>query len=137
MAPSAEFVDLIQILGVATVAAVVATMLRQPIVVAFIFVGVFVGPAGISLVPADSEFVDLFGRVGIALLLFVVGLKLDPALIRTAGFVAVVSGLGQVIITTIVGFLITFAFGVDLLSAFLHFPRADVLEHSHHRQSPL
>lgn len=118
MAPSAEFVDLIQILGVATVAAVVATMLRQPIVVAFIFVGVFVGPAGISLVPADSEFVDLFGRVGIALLLFVVGLKLDPALIRTAGFVAVISGLGQVIITTVVGFLITFAFGVDMLSAF-------------------
>ena len=118
MAPSAEFVDLIQILGVATVAAVVATMLRQPIVVAFIFVGVFVGPAGISLVPADSEFVDLFGRVGIALLLFVVGLKLDPALIRTAGFVAVISGLGQVIITTVVGFLITLAFGLDFLTAF-------------------
>ncbi len=118
MAPSAEFVDLIQILGVATVAAVAATLLRQPIVVAFIFVGVFVGPAGINLVPADSEFVDLFGRVGIALLLFVVGLKLDPALIRTAGFVAVISGLGQVIITTIIGLLITMAFGVDLLSAF-------------------
>ncbi len=118
MDPSAEFVDLIQILGVATLAAVVATLLRQPIVVAFIFVGVIVGPAGLSLVPPDSAFVDIFGRVGIALLLFVVGLKLDPALIRTAGFVAVVSGLGQVIITTVLGFLITFAFGVDLLSAF-------------------
>ena len=118
MDPSAEFVDLIQILGVATLAAVAATLLRQPIVVAFIFVGVIVGPAGLSLVPHDSAFVDIFGRVGIALLLFVVGLKLDPALIRTAGFVAVVSGLGQVIITTVLGFLITFAFGVDLLSAF-------------------
>ena len=118
MDPSAEFVDLIQILGVATMAAVIATLLRQPIVVAFIFVGVIVGPAGLSLVPHDSAFVDIFGRVGIALLLFVVGLKLDPALIRTAGFVAVVSGLGQVIITTVLGFLITFAFGVDLLSAF-------------------
>ena len=52
------------------------------------------------------------------MLLFVVGLKLDPGLIRTAGFVAVVSGLGQVIITTIVGLLITMAFGVDLLTAF-------------------
>lgn len=114
MTPSAEFVDLIQILGVATLAAVVATVLRQPIVVAFIFVGVIAGPAGI----ADSEFVDLFGRVGIALLLFVVGLKLDPALIRTAGFVAVISGLGQVIITTVVGFLITLLFGLDLLTAF-------------------
>ena len=118
MDPSAEFVDLIQILGVATIAAVAATLLRQPIVVAFIFVGVIVGPAGLALVPEDSAFVDIFGRVGIALLLFVVGLKLDPALIRTAGFVAVVSGLGQVIITTVLGFLITFAFGVDLLAAF-------------------
>ncbi len=118
MTPSAEFVDLIQILGVATLAAVVATVLRQPIVVAFIFVGVFVGPAGVDMVPADSEFVDLFGRVGIALLLFVVGLKLDPSLIRTAGFVAVISGLGQVIVTTVVGFLITLLFGLDLLTAF-------------------
>ncbi len=118
MDQSAEFVDLIQILGVATLAAVAATLLRQPIVVAFIFVGLIVGPAGLQLVPESSEFVDLFGRVGIALLLFVVGLKLDPALIRTAGFVAVVSGLGQVVITTILGFLITLLFGVDPLAAF-------------------
>ncbi len=117
MDQSREFVDLIQILGVATIAAVIATLLRQPIVVAFIGVGVIVGPAGLALVPEDSAFVDIFGRVGIALLLFVVGLKLDPALIRTAGFVAVISGLGQVIITTILGFLITFTFGVDPLPA--------------------
>ena len=61
MAPSAEFVDLIQILGVATLAAVVATMLRQPIVVAFIFVGVFVGPAGISLVPSTLNLLTCSG----------------------------------------------------------------------------
>ncbi len=117
MEQSHEFIDLIQILGVATFAAVIATLLRQPIVVAFICVGVVVGPAALGIVPDDSAFVDIFGRVGIALLLFVVGLRLDPALIRTAGFVAVVSGLGQVVITTVLGFAITFALGMDIMSA--------------------
>ncbi len=117
MEQSQAFYDLILILGVATIAAVIAALLRQPVVVAFIGVGIVVGPAGLGVVTGESEFVEVFGQVGIALLLFVVGLRLDPSLIRTAGFVAIVSGLGQVVITTVLGFAITSAMGVDPLTA--------------------
>ena len=73
MEQSQAFYDLILILGVATIAAVIAALLRQPVVVAFIGVGIVVGPAGLGVVTGESEFVEVFGQVGIALLLFVVG----------------------------------------------------------------
>ena len=44
-------------------------------------------------------------HLGIALLLFVVGLKLDVHIIRTVGPVALLTGLGQVVFTSIVGYL--------------------------------
>jgi Kef-type K+ transport system membrane component KefB len=91
-------------------------LFKQPLIVVFIGVGFLAGPAGIGVVE-ESETVDLLGRIGVALLLFVVGLKLDPALIRSSGAVAVVSGVGQVVITAGFGFLITLALGLDPLPA--------------------
>jgi Kef-type K+ transport system membrane component KefB len=45
----------------------------------------------------------VLAELGIALLLFVVGLKLDLHLIRTMGPVALATGLGQVIFTSVFG----------------------------------
>ena len=104
------------LLGGATIAAVLAALFRQPLIVVFIGVGFLAGPAGAGVVEA-SDAVDLLGRIGVALLLFVVGLKLDPSVIRTSGAVAVVSGLGQVVVTAAFGFAITLALGLDPLPA--------------------
>ena len=81
------------ILGVAAAAGALAQALRQPLIVAFIAVGILLGPSGLSIVVHSSE-IELFARLGIALLLFVVGLKLDLHIIRTVGPVALASGLG-------------------------------------------
>ena len=104
------------VLIVAAAAGALATRLRQPLIVAFIAVGVLVGPAGIGWVQEDSEVV-LLADLGIAVLLFLVGLKLDLHLIRTTGPVAVVTGLGQVVFTSIVGFALARALGLDTLPA--------------------
>jgi predicted Kef-type K+ transport protein len=76
------------VLLVAATAGALATRLRQPLIVAFIAVGVLVGPAGVGWVEEGSEVV-LLADLGIAVLLFLVGLKLDLHLIRTTGPVAV------------------------------------------------
>ena len=110
------FTEVAVLLGGATVAAVLAALFKQPLIVVFIVVGFLAGPAGIGFVEA-SETVDVLGRIGIALLLFVVGLKLDPAMIRTSGAVAVVSGVGQVVVTAVFGFLVTLALGIEPLPA--------------------
>ena len=79
---------------------------RQPLIVAFIAVGILVGPSAFGWV-IPSEEMELLAKLGIALLLFVVGLKLDLHLIRSMGTVALATGLGQVAFTSIVGFLLS------------------------------
>ena len=110
------FSQIALLLAGATVASVAAAYLRQPLIVVFIAVGFVVGPAVLGLVEA-SDTVELLGRIGVALLLFVVGLKLDPALIRSSGAVALVSGVGQVVITAAVGLLLTLAMGMAFVPA--------------------
>ena len=90
--------------------------LRQPLIVMFIGVGMLVGPAGVGLITAHEE-IELLASVGIALLLFVVGLKLDVNMIRTVGPVALATGLGQVVFTSVIGFALTLALGFEPIPA--------------------
>ncbi|TNF34092.1 MAG: sodium:proton exchanger [Gammaproteobacteria bacterium] len=110
------FVQIGAILGLATIGGVLALLLRQPLIVAFIAVGILLGPSGLGMVAHSSE-IELFARLGIALLLFVVGLKLDLHIIRTVGPVALASGLGQVIFTSVVGYLIALLLGMSHITA--------------------
>lgn len=97
------FYEFAVLLFVAVVVGGIATMLRQPLIVAFIAVGIIAGPTWLSVITAE-ESLDLLATMGIALLLFVVGLKLDIHLIRGIGPVALITGLGQVIFTSVIGY---------------------------------
>ncbi len=110
------FVHVGMILGLATVGGLLARLLHQPLIVAFIAVGILLGPSGVGLVGLSSE-IELLARLGIALLLFVVGLKLDLHIIRTVGPVALASGLGQVIFTSVVGYVIALLLGLSHVAA--------------------
>lgn len=110
------FYEIAALLGVAAVAGALGVFLRQPLIVAFIGVGILVGPAGFGLVAAHDQ-VDLLAKLGIALLLFVVGLKLDLHIIRTMGPVALATGLGQVTFTSVVGYAIATGLGMTAVTA--------------------
>ncbi|MGV0607298.1 cation:proton antiporter [Mycolicibacterium sp. XJ1904] len=104
------------ILAIATAAGLLATRLRQPLIVAFIAVGIAVGPVGTGWVSADGT-IELLSRLGIAILLFLVGLRLDLHMIRQTGPVAVATGLGQVAFTSVIGYFIALALGMDSVTA--------------------
>ncbi len=89
---------------------------RQPLVVAFIAVGVLAGPDALGLV-SSTDFIETLSQISIAVLLFLVGLKLDVSLVRNLGKVAVATGLGQITFTVIFGFAICLALGIDWLTA--------------------
>jgi Kef-type K+ transport system membrane component KefB/Trk K+ transport system NAD-binding subunit len=110
------FADIALTLLAAAVVGALGTWLRQPLIVSFIAVGILVGPAGIGLVMQHEE-VELLASIGISLLLFVVGLKLDFQTIRTLGPVALATGVGQIVFTSVIGFLIAIALGMDALTA--------------------
>ena len=111
--PFAEFAVL---LIIAALAGTLAVRLRQPVLIAYIVVGILVGPAGFSLVTAHDQ-IDLLAQVGITVLLFVVGLKLDLRHIRHIGPVALATGLGQLAFTILFGFFIILALGKVWLEA--------------------
>ena len=110
------FTEIAVLLLLAAIIGAIGIRLRQPLIVAFIVVGILVGPSLLGWVSADDQ-VDLLAKLGIALLLFVVGLKLDLHIIRTMGPVALAAGLGQVLFTSFVGYFIAAALGMDPVTA--------------------
>ena len=111
------FSEIAAVLAVAAGIGALALWLRQPLIIAFIFAGILLGPAGLDWVHAFDQ-VDLFAKLGIGLLLFVVGLKLDPHLIRSVGPVAMVAGLGQMAMTAAFGYVLALALGMTPMTAF-------------------
>ncbi len=110
------FYELAALLVIAIIVGAIATLLRQPLIISFIAVGIIAGPAWLSIIQ-DQEAFELLANIGIALLLFVVGLKLDIGLIRQSGPVALYTGIGQVLFTSIIGFGIALLLGISLLHA--------------------
>ncbi len=105
--PYAEFALL---LIISAVAGAVAVRLRQPVLIAYIIVGILVGPAVFGLVRAQDQ-ISLLAEIGVTVLLFVVGLKLDLHHIRNIGAVALATGLGQLAFTIVFGFVLILLMG--------------------------
>ena len=108
-----------EIAAVLLVAAVIGALglkLRQPLIISFLVAGILVGPSGLRLVRSHSE-IALLAEIGISLLLFVVGLRLDVGMVRTVGPVALATGLGQVVFTSVIGFGLSLAFGMSWVTS--------------------
>ncbi len=110
------FTEMAVLLLMAAAIGALAVRLRQPLIVAFIAVGILVGPSVLGWVSANDQ-VDLLAKLGIALLLFIVGLKLDLHIIRSMGRVALAAGLGQVFFTSVVGYFLAIALGMTPVTA--------------------
>lgn len=110
------FYQVTALLMLAAVTGFVGMLLRQPLIVSFIAVGLVAGPSMLGLVQSD-EHIRVLAELGIAVLLFLVGLKLDLKLIRTLGAVSLTTGLGQVLFTSIIGFGIALLLGLSPMTA--------------------
>lgn len=111
------FFEFAVILFLAAVLGGLGQLLRQPLIVMFIALGIIVGPSVLDVVQS-KENIHLLAEVGIAILLFIVGLKLDLRLIKSTGKIALMTGLGQVFFTSAIGYLIGIALGFHSLHSF-------------------
>jgi Kef-type K+ transport system membrane component KefB len=110
------FAEVAALLLAAALLGALAFRLRQPLILAFIVVGVLEGPAVLGWVTAADQ-IDLLAKIGIALLLFVVGLKLDPRLVRTLGPFVLAAGLGQMAFSAFLGYGLSRVLGFEPLAA--------------------
>jgi len=104
------------ILLVATVIAVLAKLLKQPSILAYIITGIILGPLFLKIT-GPSETIKLFSEIGIAFLLFIVGLSLNFSTLKKTGKTSIIMGVFQIIITTIFGFLLSKALGFSNITS--------------------
>lgn len=98
------FIQLAVILLVAFVVSYVARALKQPIIIAYIVSGMLISPF-IFRLGASAEIIDTLSQFGIAFLLFIVGLHLNPKVIKEIGTSSLLIGLAQIALTFGVGYL--------------------------------
>lgn len=104
------------VVGVTILLALLAKFFKQPLIISYIVSGIIVGPYFLNIVN-NFQVLDTFSQMGIALLLFIVGLGLSPEIIKDVGKVSLISGVGQVLFTSVIGFLIALGLGFDWLSS--------------------
>jgi Kef-type K+ transport system membrane component KefB len=113
------FFELSIVIAVGVIVAIIMRLMRQPLIISHIITGLIVGPFVFNFIHSYEIF-SLFSEIGIAILLFTVGLNLSPQVIKQFGKIAFVTGLGQVLFTAGVGFLICLGFGFSpVVSAYI------------------
>ncbi len=110
------FLEIGLVLVMATLVSCIIRFLKQPLILGYILTGLIVGPSLLNLIKS-TETITLFSHMGIALLLFLVGININPKVIKEVGLVSLITGLGQVIITTLLGFGIALLFGFSTISS--------------------
>jgi Kef-type K+ transport system membrane component KefB len=109
-----DFAQFAILLVAASACAFVVKFFRQPLLVGYIISGVILGLSGTIHNP---ESLHILSSVGVTLLLFLLGLEMDVKEIPSIGKVALVTGLGEIIITAIVGFGLTRILGIATIPA--------------------
>ncbi|HLC86970.1 MAG TPA: cation:proton antiporter [Candidatus Nanoarchaeia archaeon] len=80
-------------------------ILKQPLIVGYILSGILLGPILFNMLP-NTETLQIFSQFGIAFLLFIVGLYLNPKTIKEVGKISLITGIGQVVFTSLIGYFI-------------------------------
>ncbi|MEX0895700.1 MAG: cation:proton antiporter [Patescibacteria group bacterium] len=110
------FIELTVVLLITVSISFLMRFLKQPLVVGYILAGIIVGPMLLNVVQ-DLETIELFSKIGITILLFIVGLHLSPSVIKEVGSVSLLTGIGQVLFTSTIGFLIAIMLGISTVAA--------------------
>ncbi len=109
-------VELAIVVLAASLLGILAMILRQPIILAYLAAGALIAYFDFFNL-ANKETFQIFSDLGIMFLLFLVGLELNYTSLRIFGKASVLVGLGQIIFTFALGFLIALKLGFSALAA--------------------
>ena len=111
------FIEIGSIIFVATIVSIIMRLLKQPLIVGYILTGIVVGPYFLNIAQS-TQYIELFSKLGIAILLFIIGLSLKPDIVREVGKVATITGFGQIILTSVLGFFVMKILGFNSTTSF-------------------
>ncbi len=102
----------------AAVFATLALFARQTMIVAYILLGILLGPWGFALVD-NIEFIEGISKIGIIFLLYLLGLDLLPQQLLKTSYKALAITLSSSAVFLLSGFLIAYGFGHGLFESLL------------------
>ncbi|HDY73084.1 MAG TPA: hypothetical protein ENH86_00730 [Candidatus Jorgensenbacteria bacterium] len=109
-------IELAIVVFIAAVLGIVAKFLRQPTILAYLAAGAVIGYFGFFNFD-DREIFQIFSDLGIMFLLFLVGLEINYTSLRLVGKTSLIVGLGQILFTSVIGFVLATLFGLAPLAA--------------------
>ncbi len=110
------FIEIGIIIVITTLLAGIMRLLKQPLIIAYIFAGIILGPYFLNIV-RSIETITILSHIGVALILFIVGLGLTPKVIKEVGKISLITGIGQIIFTSLVGFSIGKLLGFSAIAS--------------------
>jgi len=108
------FIELSIIIGITVLITGIMRLLKQPLIIGYILSGIIISPYFLNVI-RSTETITIFSQIGVALLLFIVGLSLSPKVIKEVGKVSLVTGIGQIIFTSLIGFFISRLLGFSVI----------------------
>ena len=108
------FIELSIIIGITVLIAGIMRLLKQPLVIGYILAGILVSPYFLNII-RSTDTITIFSQIGVAFLLFIIGLSLSPRVIKEVGKVSLITGLGQIVFTSLFGFLISRLLGFSVV----------------------
>lgn len=109
--------DIGVVLALASGFALLAKAFQQPLIIAYILAGIVAGLFGFFNHEESRGVLDFLATFGVTFLLFLVGLELRFSELKTYGFVSAMTGIGQIVFTSAIGFLILLLLGFELTGA--------------------
>jgi len=109
------------IIVLASVLTILARVIKQPAIIAYLVAGILAGPIFFNLIGSSADSAGLIqnlARIGVAFLLFIVGLHLDFRLLKEIGKVSVLAGIAEVVLVGLAGFFVAVQLGFSSLSSF-------------------
>ncbi len=112
----------VSIVLVMTVVAIVARIIKQPLIIGYLITGFFIGPQGLGIV-SNPEVISRVGSVGVLLLLFFIGMEVCPRKLVSNWKLTIVGTSIQILLSVgiiiVLGYLFQWPFHRSLLIGFV------------------
>jgi Kef-type K+ transport system membrane component KefB len=102
----------------AAVLATVALYTRQPLIVAYVAIGIILGPSATSLI-SDPALISSIAKIGIIFLLFLLGLDMQPSKLGNMLKDALFVGLSSSLVFFCIGFVLGLAFQYSIVESLI------------------
>jgi len=108
------FIELTLVIILAVGISAIMRILKQPLIIGYIITGIVVSPYFLNIV-GSGDTLATFAEIGVVLLLFLVGLNLNPKIIKDVGKASLIAGLSQISLTAIGSMIIMLVLGFGIV----------------------